>query len=140
MAKVFRPSSREEKIISKIEGSKERELQQTIHEIRNAGESLSRSLSMKLIENGLVETTSKEEVEKQIALCLDSLARSDDFDIDYQIAPFRQIVQRPNKASLYIMAFVLEKLINHKSIVDIYGADEDIYLCINKEILKCIKD
>ncbi len=137
MAKIFRPSSREESIISKIESSKERQLQQTIHQIKNCSETLSKSLAMKLIEKGLIETTSKEDVEEQIAHCLESLARAEEFDIDYQIAPLRQIVVRPNRASLYITAFVVEKLINHKSIVDIYGSDEEIYNSIHREVMKC---
>lgn len=138
MAKVFRPSAREASIISKIESSKERELQQAIHQIKNCTETLSKSLAMKLIEKGLIETTSKEDVEGQITHCLESLTKAEDFDIDYQIAPFRQIVVRPNKVSLYITAFVLEKLINHKSIVDIYGSDEEIYDCIHREVMKCV--
>lgn len=138
MAKIFRPGSREASIISKIESSKEREFQQTRHHIRNCSEALSKSLAMKLIEKGLIETTSKEDVEEQIAHCLESLSKAEDFDIDYQIAPFRQIVVRPNRASLYITAFVVEKLINHKSIVDIYGSDEEIYDCIHREVKRCL--
>lgn len=138
MGKVFRPSNREASIISKIEGSQERAFQHTIHQLKRCSETLSKSLAMKLIENGLVETTSKEDVDEQIAHCLESLARAEDFDIDYQIAPFRQIVVRPNKASLYLTAFVLEKLIKHKSVVDIYGADEEIYNCINQEVRQCL--
>ncbi|MFH1675226.1 MAG: hypothetical protein ABIF87_17620 [Pseudomonadota bacterium] len=138
MAKIFRPSSREASIISKIESSKEHEFQQTKHHIRNCSEALSKSLAMKLIEKGLIETMSKEDVEEQIARCLESLSKAEDFDIDYQIAPFRQIVVRPNRASLYITAFVVEKLINHKSIVDIYGSDEEIYDCIHREVKRCL--
>ena len=138
MAKIFRPSSREASIISKIESSKEHEFQQTRHNIRNCSEALSKSLAMKLIENGLIETTSKEDVEGQIAHCLESLSKAEEFDIDYQIAPFRQVVVRPNRASLYVTAFVVEKLINHKSIVDIYGSDEEIYDCIHREVKRCL--
>jgi hypothetical protein len=138
MAKVFRTSTRETSIISKIESSKEREFQHTIHQLKNSSETLSKDLAMRFIENGLIETTSKEELEGQIAHCLTSLARAEEFDIDYQIAPFRQIVVRPNRATLYITAFVLEKLINHKSVVDIYGSDQEIYDCIHREVMKCL--
>ena len=138
MAKVFRTSTRETSIISKIEISKEREFQQMIHRLQDSSETLSKNLAMKLIESGLIETTSKQDVEEEIAHCLASLAKAEEFDIDYQIAPFRQIVVRPNRATLYITAFVLEKLINHKSVIDIYGSDQEIYDCIHREVMKCL--
>jgi hypothetical protein len=77
-------------------------------------------------------------LEEQIAKCIDKLSRSDEFEVDYKIAPFRHIIQNPNVVSLYITAFVIETLINHKAIVDIYGSDEEIYLCINRQVIKIL--
>jgi hypothetical protein len=91
---------------------------------------------MKLIESSLVETTSKNTLEAEIIQCLETLCRADDFDIDYQVAPIRNLVQQPNVVSLYLTSFVIEKLINHKAIVDIYGSDTDIYVCINEQVEK----
>jgi len=91
---------------------------------------------MKLVETKLIETTSKNILEEQISWCLDKLTRAEDFDIDYQTAPFRDVVQNPNIVSLYVMAFILETLINHKAIVDIFGSDEEIYRSINKQVTK----
>ena len=138
MAKVFRPSTREASLLSKIENSKEYERRQAIQSIRERIEPLSNAISMKLVENNLVETSSKNSLEEQIQKCLDTLSRADEFDIDYQIAPIRGLVTRPNIVSLYLTAFVIEKLINHKDIVDIFGSDEDIYRCIHKEVKKFI--
>jgi hypothetical protein len=50
------------------------------------------------------------------------------------VAPFRSLVSNPNIATLYLTAFVVETLINHKDVVDIYGSDDDIYFCIQKEL------
>jgi len=50
------------------------------------------------------------------------------------VAPFRTLISNPNIASLYLTAFVVEKLLNHKDVVDVYGSDEDIYFCIQKEL------
>lgn len=136
MAKVFRPSSRESSILSKIESSKERARRQAISEIADCIDALSNALAMKLVENSLVETTSKNSLQEQIHGCLDRLGHAEDFDIDYQISPFRLLVPQPNVVSLYITAFVLEKLINHKDVVDIFGSDEEIYSCINHQVVK----
>ncbi|MGD9823996.1 hypothetical protein [Desulfobacter sp.] len=134
MAKMFYTGNRESKLLSKIESSKERERIKTISTIRENIDSFSNKVSMKLIETGLIETVSKSSVENQIVRCLDTLCRAEDFDIDYAVAPFRALVSNPNIASLYLTAFVVETLINHKDVIDIYGSDDDIYFCIQKEL------
>ena len=140
MAKIFYTGNKEEKLLSKIESSKERERIQTITTIRNNIETFSNKVSMKLIETGLIETISKSSVENQIARCLDTMCAAEDFDIDFMVAPFRTLLSNPNIASLYLTAFIVEKLINHKDVVDIYGSDEDIYYCINKELAALVQN
>jgi hypothetical protein len=138
MGKVFRPSNRESSILSKIESSKEHARRRTISLARDHVDTLGNAISMKLVENQLVETTNKNSLEEQIVKCIDGLCRADDFDIDYMIAPYRQLVQHPNIVSLYVTAYLLEKLINHKSVVDIYGSDSEIYGCIHKQVIKIL--
>ena len=104
--------------------------------IRDCVEPLSNAIATKLIDKKLVETTNKNTMQEQLSLCLENLSRSDDFAIDYAVAPIRNVVPNPHVVSLYVTAFVLEKLINHKDVVDIYGSDEDIYLCINQQVKK----
>jgi hypothetical protein len=136
MAKVFRPSTHEASILSKIESSIEHARRRTIGSIRDCIEPLSNAIASKLVENGLVETTSKNILEEQIVYCLEKLGRAEDFDVDFQVAPFRRVVPNPHVVSLYVTAFVIEKLINHKIIVDIFGSDSEIYICINKQVSK----
>lgn len=136
MAKVFRPSSRESSILSKIESSKEYARRRAISATRDCFETLSNAIATKLVENQLVETTSKNGLEEQLRKCLENMTQADEFDIDYQISPFRNLVHQPHVVSLYVTAFVLESVINHKDTVDIYGSDEDIYLCIHSQVRK----
>ncbi|NQT69814.1 MAG: hypothetical protein HQ552_09555 [Desulfobacteraceae bacterium] len=136
MAKIFRQSTRESTILSKIESSKEYARRRAIAGIRDCDEQLSNAIAMKLIESNLVETTSKDTLEEQILKCLGRLTRAEDFDVDYQTAPFRSIVHQPHVVSLYVTSFVIETLINHKAVVDIYGSDEEIYHCINQQVTK----
>ena len=93
---------------------------------------------MKLIEAHLIETNSKQDIQDQIAGALQRLIHSDAFEVDYQIAPFRNLVPRPSIVSLYLTAFVVEHLINHRSVEEIYGSDGDIYSCINSQVAKFI--
>ena len=136
MAKVFRPSTRESSILSKIESSKEYVRRQTISSLRDCIEPLANAIAMKLVENNLVETTSKNSLEEQIGKCLEKLSRADDFEIDYQIANIRQLTPNPHVVSIYVTAFIIEKLIDHKDTVDIFGSDEEIYSCINYQVKK----
>ena len=136
MAKVFRPSSRESTILSKIESSKEYVRRLAISKVRDCSEPLANAISSKLIEKSLVETTNQNSFEEQIKIGLDKMTRMDDFDIDYQVAPIRNIVPQPQIVSLYVTAYVIEKLINHKDVVDIYGSDEEIYFTINQQVNK----
>jgi hypothetical protein len=136
MAKIFRPSTREASIISKIESSKEHARRMAISGTRDCIDPLSNAIAMKLVENRLVETTNKNSLQEQIKRCLDKLGRADDFDIDYQISPFRKLVQQPHVVSIYVTAFVLEQLINHKDTIDIFGSDEEIYTVINRQVNK----
>ena len=136
MAKVFRPSTREASILSKIESSKERARRKALSDLRDCAEILANAIAMKLVEERLVETTNKNVLEEQIITCLDQLSRADDFDIDYQNAPFRKIVTNPHIVSLYVTAFVVEKVINDKDVVDVYGSDEQIYFQINQQVKK----
>ncbi len=136
MGKIFRPSTREASILSKIESTKEHMRRLAISRVRDCTESLSNAIAMKLVENDLVETTNKNSLEEQITACLEKLTRADDFDVDYQIAPLRHVVPQPHIVSLYVTAFVIEKLIVHKDVVDIFGSDEEIYLTINQQVKK----
>lgn len=136
MSKIFRPNNKESILLSKIESSKERNRRLSINIVREYGDTLSNAISMKLVENKFIETTSKNSLEEQISYKINELVKADDFDIDYQVAPYRNLISNPNLVSLYLMAFVLETLINHKDVIDIYGSDEEIYHCINKQIMK----
>jgi hypothetical protein len=138
MAKVFRPSSREASILSRIESSKERARRFAIKAVIDCIDTLSNVIAMKLVETNLVETTNKNGLEEQIHQCLEKLTRAEDFDIDYQVAPFRALIPNPHIVSIYVTAFVIEQVINHRDTVDVYGSDEEIYFCINKQVTKYI--
>ena len=136
MAKIFRPSSHESSILSKIESTKEHMRRLAISRVRDCSEHLANAISSKLIEKNLVETTSQNSLEEQIQKCLDRMRRMDDFDVDYQVAPIRNLVPQPQIVSLYVTAYIIEKLLDHKDVVDIFGSDEEIYFTINQQVKK----
>ncbi|MBU0515915.1 MAG: hypothetical protein KJ621_14200 [Proteobacteria bacterium] len=140
MAKHYHPNVREENVISRLDTGKEQQRIRALNVLRDCEDELANQVAMKLIETGLVETNNKRELERQLTATLNQLVYADDFDIQYQISPFRTVVPRPNFISLYLTAFIVEKLINHKSIIDIFGTDEDIYNAVNTLVLKFVYD
>ena len=138
MGKVFRISSRESSILSKIESTKEHMRRLAISRVRDCSEPLANAITSKLIEQSLVETTNQNSFQEQIKGCLDRLTRMDDFDVDYQVAPFRKLVPQPQIVSLFVTAFVIEKMIDHKDVVDIYGSDEELYFTVNQQVKKFV--
>jgi len=137
MSKRFRPNNfGEARLVSRIDSSKEYERRKAINAVADNPEKLSNAISMKLVESDLVETTNKNSLEEQILFCLEKLIHADDFDVDYQIAPIRNIISNPHIVSLYVTGFVIEQVIKHKDTVDIYGSDEEIYACINRQVVK----
>ena len=138
MGKVFRPSSRESTILSKIESTKEHMRRLAISRVRDCSEPLAGAIAMKLVEKSLIETTNKTALDEQINNCLEKMNRLEDFEIDYQIAPLRNLIHQPHVVSIYLTSFVIEKLINHKDVIDIFGSDEEIYYCIHQQVKKYI--
>ena len=62
---------------------------------------------------------------------LRSLSNMEDFDIQFKIAPLRNIANDPNFISLYLTQYVIEDLIDHPKVQDVFGDDLDIYLTID---------
>ncbi|MFO8049790.1 MAG: hypothetical protein R6U29_12210 [Desulfosudaceae bacterium] len=138
MGKTFSKGHGESKLLSKIESSKAHERRRSIARVRDTADALANSIASRLVDNKFVETASQNSLEEMIHGCLDTLSRSDDFDVDYSVAPFREITTNPNIIALYVTAFVIEKVINHKDTVDIYGSDEEIYGCIFQQVKRHI--
>jgi len=138
MARDYRPNVREMSVISKLDQAKEIQRVRALQLLRDHVDELSGRIAMKLIESKLVETISKTELEEQIHRCLSTLLTAEDFEVQYQVANIRDLVPRPHFISLYVTAYIIEKLIDHRCIVDIYGTNEEIYRCVNTQVTRLI--
>lgn len=138
MGREYRPNARESAVISRLDHAKESQRHNAMNLLREHLDELSARIAMKLIEERLVETTSKDDLEGQIAFSLQNLLSAEDFDVQYQTASIRTLVPRPHFISLYVTAYIIEKLIDHKCVVEIYGTDEDIYKSVNKQVNRLI--
>ena len=139
MGREYRPNVRESAVISKLDHAKESQRYHAMNNLRQNIDELADRISMKLIEERLIETTSKADLQDQIQFALQQILDLEEFEIQYQTASLRTLVQRPNFVSLFITAFIVEKLIDHKCIVDIFGTDEEIYASVNKQVSRFIQ-
>jgi trans-aconitate methyltransferase len=131
MAREYRPNARESAVISKLDHAKEAQRNTAFQQLREHIDLLATRITAALIEKKLVETTSKTELETQIHHCLETLLDAEEFDVQYQTANLKTLVMRPHFMSLYVTAFIVEQLIDHRAVIDIYGTDEEIYYCVN---------
>ena len=138
MAREHRPNARESAVISRLDHEKESQRFNAMNLLRQHMDSLSDKIATKLIEERLVDTTSKDDLDGQINFALQNLLTAEEFDIQFHIANVRTLVPRPHFVSLYVTAYVIEKLIDHRCIVEIYGTDEDIYHSVNRQVVKLI--
>jgi hypothetical protein len=138
VARDYRPNIRESNVISRLDSAKEAARTGALNKLYEVQEDLANRIAMKLIEEQLIETKNKKELERQLLACIKILLGADEFAVQYKISPMRTLVPRPNFISLYITAFVVEELIKHRSIVDIYGTNEQIYDCVNQQVARLI--
>ena len=139
MGREYRPNARESAVISKLDHQKESQRYHAMNQLRNNIDELADRISMKLIEERLVETTSKGDLQDQIQFALQKILDSEEFEIQYETANLRTLVPRPNFVSLFVTVYVVEKLIDHKCIVDIFGTDEEIYASVNRQVSRFIQ-
>lgn len=99
-----------------------------LQKARENADEFAAKLVQRLIDKGIVETTSVQSLHDTFEEQLKKLANMDEFEIQLKVAPVRTLVPDPNIISLYLTQFIIEDLINHSAIQDIYGEDLEIYL------------
>lgn len=116
-----------DKTIRAIDRKREQERRKMFQLARDNSETLATKLVQRLIDRNIIEATSVESIQKVFEKQLRKLMDMDEFDMQLKLAPVRTLVQDPNIVSLYLTQFVIEDLIEHKDIQDIFGEDLDIY-------------
>jgi hypothetical protein len=117
-----------DKTIRSIDRKREQERRFMLQKAKENADELAAKLVQRLIDKGIVETSSVQSLHDTFEEQLKKIATLEEFDIQLKVAPLRTLVPDPNIISLYLTQFIIEDLINHSAIQDIYGEDLDIYL------------
>jgi hypothetical protein len=116
-----------DKTIRAIDRKREQERRKMFIMARDNSETLATKIVQRLIDRKNIETNSVETIQRVFEKQLRRLADIDEFDLQLKLAPARTLVQDPNIVSLYLTQFIIEDLIEHSDIQDIFGEDLDIY-------------
>jgi len=127
-----------EKTVRAIDRKREQERKKLFQQARDHADLLAARVVQRLIDKGVLETTSLQSIREIVEEHLRKLPSFEDFDLQLKLAPVRTLVQDPNMASLYLTQVVVEDLVDHPDVTDIYGADLDVYLAIDS-ILKALR-
>ena len=99
-------------------------------------EELSTRLVQRLIERHIIETTSEQSMRELFYDQLRAISNMEEFDIQFKIAPLRNLANDPNFISLYLTQYIIEDLIDHPKVQDVFGDDLDIYRTIDSVLSK----
>lgn len=132
MAKVnISPNRTTDKTIRTIDRKREQERRKMFHRAKDHAPEFATRLTQRLLDRKIIETESVEAIREAFTSQLSQLAYLEEFDFQMKIAPIRTIAQDPNVVSLYLTQYIVEDLINHPSIMDVFGDDLDIYRAVD---------
>jgi len=139
MAKVhISPNRTTDKTIRAIDRKRENERRKMFHHAREHAGLFSKKLVQRLIDREIIETNSVEAVQETMEKQLLQMGQMEEFDLQMKLAPVRTLVQDANVVSLYLTQYLIEDLINHPAIMDIFGEDLDIYRAIDS-VMKVLR-
>ncbi len=132
MAKMHvNPNRATDKAVRAIDRKREQERRKMFVFARDHAELLATKLVQRLMDKTIIETTSVDDIRAAFEKQLRSLHLMEEFDLQLKLAPVRTLVQDPNIVTLYLTQFIIEDLINHSHIQDVFGEDIDIYRAVD---------
>lgn len=131
MARHMNPSSSTNKTIDAIDRKRERERRYMLRKARDNAADLSAALVQRLLDEHIIETNSDRAIRTVMERQLTTMSDMEEFDMQFKIAPIRSLTQDPNIISLFITQYIVEDLIDHPNIQDIFGDDLDVYRAVD---------
>ena len=110
-----------------IDRKREQERRYMLQSAFRNSEELAIKLVQRLLDEHIIEATSVDGIREAIGDQLQKVSDLEEHDFNFKIAPIRQLVPNPNPLSLYVTQYIIEDLINHRDIEDIFGEEGEIY-------------
>lgn len=135
MARVF-TSTATDKTIRALDRKREQERMYMLSMAFKNSEELATKLVQRLLDRKIIETTSDQALREVFSELLRKLSNLEEFDIQFKIAPIRGITTDPNFISLYFTQYIIEDLLNHPKVLDVFGDDLEIYNAVESVMEK----
>ncbi len=136
MARAHNPYGAAERAARSIDQGRERERRLMLQNCYKNAEELAIHLVQRLMDQHIIETTSERVIREVFSKLLTRLADMEEFDIQFKTAPVRTLVPNANIISLYLTQYIIEDLIEHPDIQDIFGDDLDVYQAVDSVMTK----
>jgi hydroxypyruvate isomerase len=136
MARVFNNQSSTDATIRAIDRKREQERRFMLSQAFKNADEISTKLVQRLIDRHIIETTSEQAMRDLFSEQLRTLANMEEFDIQFKIAPLRNLATDPNFISLFLTQYIIEDLIDHPKVQDVFGDDLDIYKAVDSILNK----
>lgn len=136
MARHFSPNTATNKTINAIDRKREQERRYLLVKARDNAPELAKSLVQRLLDEHIIETDSDRAIRESVEKQLKKLIDMEEFEMQFKIAPIRSVTQDPNIISLYLTQYIIEDLVDHPHIQDVFGDDSDIYQAVDSVISK----
>ncbi len=132
MAKAgISPNRVTDRTIRSIDRKREKERKRMFHRAKDHARDFSILLIQRLVDRKILETDNLESIQEKCCEELNQLPYMDDFDLQMKISPLRTLVQDPNVVSLYFTQFIVEDLVEHPDVQDVFGDDLDVYRAVD---------
>jgi hypothetical protein len=132
MAKAsISPNRATDRTIRTIDRKREQERRKMFIRAKDHAEEFAAKLVQRLIDREIIETNSVAAVKDAFEAQLHKLGYLEEFELQMKIAPVRTVAQDPNVVSLYFTQYIVEDLIEHPAIQDVFGDDLDIYRAVD---------
>lgn len=138
MARHINPSNATNRTIDAIDRKRDRERMVLLKKARENSRELAVALVQRLLDQSILETNDVMAIQEAIDHQLRTMGDLEEFEMRYKIAPIRNLTQDPNIASLFITQYVIEDLLDHPKVQDIFGDDLDVYQAVDS-ILSAIR-
>ena len=131
MARHISPNSSTNRTINAIDRKREQERRFLLTKARENAAELATSLVQRLLDEHIIETNSDRAIRETVENQLKKLGDMEEFDMMFKVAPIRSVAQDPNIISLFMTQFVIEDLVEHPNIQDVFGDDLDVYKAVD---------
>ncbi len=136
MARTNNPYGAGDKAVKAIDRDRERERRFMMQACFKHADELSTKLVQRLLDEHIIETTSDRDLREVFSSLFTKLADMEEFDMQFKIAPIRSLVNNPNFITLYLTQYIIEDLVQHPKVQDVFGDDQEVYRVVDSVLSK----